>query len=58
MDPITQKFLGEFCKSFEIDENKTDTSFEHFVIIVVLIKRMALLILNLKKCQRERMHRE
>lgn len=30
VDPITQKFLGEFCKSFEIDENKTDTSFEHF----------------------------
>ena len=30
VDPITQKFLGEFCKSFEIDENKTDPSFEHF----------------------------
>ena len=30
VDPITQKFLGEFCKLFEIDEKKTDTAFEHF----------------------------
>ena len=29
MDPITNKFLGEFCKSFEIDENKVDVAFEH-----------------------------
>lgn len=30
VDPITQKFLGEFCKSFEIDEKKMDTAFEYF----------------------------
>lgn len=30
MDPITKKFLGEFCKSYEIDSNKQDVAFEHF----------------------------
>lgn len=30
MDPITQKFLMEFCKSFEISEKKIDTAFESF----------------------------
>lgn len=58
MDPITQKFLGEFCKLFEIDEKKTDTAFEHFVIIAALIRKMELLILNLKKYQQGRMRRE
>ena len=30
VDPITKKFLGEFCKSFEIDDSKPDIAFEHF----------------------------
>lgn len=30
VDPITKKFLGEFCKSFEVDDNKTDVAFEYF----------------------------
>ena len=30
VDPITKKFLGEFCKSFEIDDKKPEVAFEHF----------------------------
>lgn len=30
VDPITKKFLDEFCKLFEIDEKKTDIAFEQF----------------------------
>ena len=45
VDPITQKFLGEFCKSFEIDENKTDTAFEHFIV-----SEAGTLNLNLEHC--------
>ncbi|MBR6211105.1 MAG: AIPR family protein [Clostridiales bacterium] len=30
MDPITNKFLDEFCKSYEIGEMNTEDAFEHF----------------------------
>ena len=58
VDPITQKFLGEFCKLFEIDEKRQIQHLNIFVIIAALIRKMELLILNLKKYQQGRMRRD
>lgn len=53
MDPITNKFLTEFTKIFELNKKKKVLFLSIFVIIVVLIKKMGLLMSNLMIYQLE-----